>query len=1040
LFPVCGKREYGASSLSDPGHTPFSELSAALVSALEPGLSKTDQLGESGKLAGNLRQKDISLAEITGQILRENTDTQRLLLIADQFEEIYTLCQEENERNAFLNALLEPAKTQSQNREPALNLIITLRADFMSQALSYRPFADALQHADIKLGPMNTRELQLAVEEPARKSGVGLENGLTKIILDAVRDEPGNLPLLEFLLTRLWEEREGNRLTHSAYRKVGGVEKSLADYAEKVYERLATEAAREQTRHIFLQLIRPGEGTEDTRRPATMTELGEENRELITHLANKRLIVTDRDENNGTETVEVVHKTLIREWDRLREWMGKDRDFRIWQERLRSAIDQWEDKGKDDGGLLRGAFLAEAEGWLEQRPESLGIAEKEFIRTSLDRKRSDRDQPTLFALWRQAEEQRKIAFSRQLANQSASYLEEQFDLALLLSVEAYQVCDTLEARSSVLNALLHNPHLVRFLRGHSDKVWSVAFSPDGRILASGSADKTVILWNANAHRQTGLPLRGHEDAVFSVAFSRDHKILASGSADKRIILWNISARQQIGEPLRGHNGTVLCVAFSPDGKVLASGSSDKTIILWDTTIWQPIGKPLRGHTSRVESVAFSPDSKILASGSSDKRTILWDAATCQRIDQLLKEPPTSVESVAFSPDGKTLASTSRDRTILWDTTTWQQTDELLRAGGYGFVFSPDSKMAASTSGDRIIIWDVVDQPRVSKQQLKGHGDIVTNVAFSPDNRISASASRDNNIILWNVTAKQQICQPLRGHRMAAYSVAFSPDGKILASGSWDNTIILWDVNNSQQIGSPLRGHKKNVFSIAFSPDGKILASASQDRTIILWNTANRQRIGKPLKEHKRSVHSVAFSPDGKMLASASWDDTIIFWDVAGRQRIGESLKGHERSVYDAVFSLDGNILASAGWDGTVILWNVNDRQQIGSPLKGHQTEVNSVAFSPDGKMLASGSADKCVILWDVFSRQRIGRPLTGHEGEISDVVFSPDGKMLASAGSDHTVMLWDASPESWIARACRIANRSLTREERKQFMGDEAYR
>ncbi len=259
----------------------------------------------------------------------------------------------------------------------------------MGQALSYRPFADALQYADLKLGPMNREELKAAVEKPAALLGVAIEEGLTERILEAVSSEPGNLPLLEFTLHELWAQQRDVQLTHAAYDYIGGIEAALAVYAEQVYSKL-NQVQKEQTRRIFLQLVRAGEGTEDTRRVATLMEVGQENWGLVTHLACERLVVTGCNESTGKETVEIVHEALIREWGSLRQWIEQDREFCTWQEGLRTLMRQWDNSGRDNSKLLQAKRLVDAEEWFQKRPNEL-IAEREYIQASLGLRESGKE-------------------------------------------------------------------------------------------------------------------------------------------------------------------------------------------------------------------------------------------------------------------------------------------------------------------------------------------------------------------------------------------------------------------------------------------------------------------------------------------------------------------------------------------------------------------------------------------------------------------------------------------------------------------------
>ncbi len=385
-----------------PGERPFRNLASSLVPLLETQMSETDQLVEINKLAMAFGQGNISLQDVVTRILEKHSST-GLLLVADQFEELYTLCRDGSERQEFLACLLEAV-----NYKPSFTLVLTLRADFLGYALSYRPFADALQNADVKLGPMNRQELQDAIAKPAQKQGVKMEQGLIERILDAVGEEPGNLPLLEFALTQLWEKQTNGKLTHAAYDAIGGVEQALSNHAEEVYGQLSAKEQK-QAQRIFIQLVRPGEGTADTRRQATRTEVGEENWGLVKRLADERLVVSDRKKTAGEaeeETVEIVHEALIREWSRLRQWMKDDRAFRLWQERLRAVMHYWETANQDEGALLRGSLLAEAEAWQQKRSADLSEAERDFILLSLALRDRDKDE-------REQMQQRELALVRQ---------------------------------------------------------------------------------------------------------------------------------------------------------------------------------------------------------------------------------------------------------------------------------------------------------------------------------------------------------------------------------------------------------------------------------------------------------------------------------------------------------------------------------------------------------------------------------------------------------------------------------------------------
>ena len=357
-----------------PGERPFWNLAAQLVTFIELQISEAEQLVEVNKLNQALQQRDLELEEVITHTLEKN-NYNRFLLVIDQFEELYTLCREQLERQKFLDCLLN---TIQQN--PNFQLVLTMRADFLGYALSYPPLVDILQNASVFLSSMTHEELKDVIEKPAQMLGLEIESGVTERILQDVENEPGILPLLEFTLTQLWERRNNNMLTHQAYEQIGGIQTALVNYAENIYNQL-TEAEQKQAKRIFLQLVRLGEGIEDTRRVATRLEIGEENWNLVNYLANARLVVIGRNET-GEETVEIVHEALIQQWSRLMNWLQEEREFLLWLKRLKSMVQEWEYTHRDEGALLRGVLLAEAETRFQEKPEYLSLLEQDFIQQS----------------------------------------------------------------------------------------------------------------------------------------------------------------------------------------------------------------------------------------------------------------------------------------------------------------------------------------------------------------------------------------------------------------------------------------------------------------------------------------------------------------------------------------------------------------------------------------------------------------------------------------------------------------------------------
>ena len=549
--------------------------------------------------------------------------------------------------------------------------------------------------------------------------------------------------------------------------------------------------------------------------------------------------------------------------------------------------------------------------------------------------------------------------------------------------------------------------LITTLKGHNDEVWSVSFSPDRQTIASGSKDKTVKLWKQDGTLITTL--KGHNALVKSVSFSPDGQTIASASVDKTIKLWKRDGT--LITTLKGHKATVFSVSFSPDGQTIASASADNTIKLWKRD-----GTPittLKGHYAPVVDISFSPDGQMIASGSSDKTIKLWKRDGT--MIKTLNGHDNMVISVRFSPNGETIASGSADKTIK----LWKRDGTLITtlkghdAAAHSVSFSPDGQTIVSGSWDNTIkLWKLDGIPIPT---LKGHDAEVWSVSFSPDGERIASGSKDKTIKLWKRDGT--LITTLTGHNAGVTSVSFSPDGETIASGNKDKTIKLWKRDGT--LITTLRGHNAEVRSVSFSPDGETIASGNADKTIKLWKRDGT--LITTLKGHDDVVRSVSFSPDGKTIASGSEydpsksriaDKTIKLWKRDGT--LITTLRGHNAGVTSVSFSPDGETIASGSFDRTIKLWK-RDGTLI-TTLKGHVSFVLSVRFSPDGKTIVSGSRDNTIKLW-----KRDGTVITtieGHDGDVISVNFSPDGQTIASGSKDKTIKLWNLNLDSLTDLGC----------------------
>lgn len=587
------------------------------------------------------------------------------------------------------------------------------------------------------------------------------------------------------------------------------------------------------------------------------------------------------------------------------------------------------------------------------------------------------------------------------------------------------------------------------LSGHGSDVVSVAFSPDGKRILSGSLDGTLKIWNAGTGEET-TTLRGHKGPVNCTTFSPDSKLVISGSRDRTVKVWNATTGE---EKITGmHPDSVLTVAFAPNGKWFASGS--RTLLkIWDArtganlATFHPHGESKNPLVDRVYSISISPDSKMVATtGTSDNVVRVWEAVT-GKLNLALRGHDGFVYSVAFSPDGKRIVSASDDRTIrVWDVEKGSEvmglkghldavasvayspdSKRIASAGGhdqtvrlwdaetgeprlvlrghdkavYSVAFSPDGKQAVSGSEDRTIkVWDILEEPGAIT--LRGHDRPVTSVGFSPDGRRIVSAGWDQRIRVWDAKKGKELLT-ISGHTDPCTSVAFSPDGKRIVSTGWDRKAKVWDAVTGSGIMT-LSGHTGPIFSVAFSPKGNRIISGSSDKTLRVWGAVTGEEK-MTLSGHAEGVQSVTFSPNDKWIASGSEDGTVILWDTAtGKEKL--TLHAHSGKVRSVAFSPDSTLLVSAGDDGALKIWKVCTGVEL-MTLCGHSRGVRSAIFSPDGKRIISAGNDTVIRLWDVRTKTTV-LVLAGHKGRVNSLAFSPDGRTIVSGGFDNMVKIWDS--------------------------------
>ncbi|WP_308284662.1 nSTAND1 domain-containing NTPase [Streptomyces flavotricini] len=1022
----------------------------------------------------------------------------RPVLLVDQFEELFTLCSDEDERRAFVHVLctLATAGPQPGAPDPAV-VVLGVRADFTGSCLDLPELAAACTDGLFVLPPMSVAELRESITRPAELAGLTLEPGLVQLLLrDAgLREEPaaaatapatvpgdapsGALPLVSHALMATWQRRTGATLTVAGYEDTGGIQGAVAHTAESVFARLYPREQR-TIRRILVALVHVADGAGATRRRMARTGLMEQladadgAAQALDAFVRARLITMDSD------TVEITHEALLHAWPRLRGWIHADRDGLLVHRQLAHAAEEWEREGRDPSVLYRGSRLAAALAWAGEpggrsRPGPREAAFLDASRASEDARRTQarrqvRLRQRMLALlgvllvlalaagavaYQQragALGQERTARAQALAVRSTALAAGQPEASMRLAEEAYRTEANPESRGALLSTQ-SQPFLAR-LGGHggpvnavafapgsgkgllasagSDgrvllrrvadrrttatltvpgRVRSIAFGPDGRMLAATSTEGPVRVWDTDGHGIAVLPARTTD--ARAVAFSPDGRTLAVAGADGAVLLCDPEGDGSAVTELTGHTGRVNALAYAPDGRTLVSAGSDQTVRLWDPAAARQLAV-LAGHTGEVLGVAFAPDGRSVASGGVDRTLRLWDVAE-RRTTMALTGHNDDINAVAYTPDGATVVSAGGDGTTrLWDVRGGRPVATLAGHTDYvlGVAVDPGGAVLATAAFDQsVVLWDLRGPVLTARPFTE-----FWHAAYSPDGKLLATADADHTVRLWEV-AGRRVAGTLTGHTGAVFSVAFSPDGRLLASAGSDGTVRLWDVASRTALGT-LTGHGGIVYAVAFSPDGRLLASAGSDRTVRLWDVASRTALGT-LTGHTDFANDVAFSPDGRTLASAGDDLTVRLWDVPGRRPLA-TLTGHTGAVRAVAFGPDGRTLASSGNDGTVRLWDAR-RWGAGAEavLSGHTGSVRAIAFSPDGRWLASSGNDRTVRLWEVAGR-RLWAALAGHTSAVWGVAFSPDGRTVASSSNDGTVRLWNPDTGARLTEICGL--------------------
>ena len=941
--------------------------------------------------------KNSELLDLAARQAASQAGAEHVLLVVDQLEEIFTQCEDESERAAFIQALMD-----ASGPEPVgtVILILILRADYYGQCSGYSLLRQVIASHQEYIGSMSPAELKRAIEGPAALKGWHYETGVVDLMVKDAGQEPGALPLLSHALLETWRNRSGHTMTLESYAESGGVQGAIAKTADFIFEKRLTAEQQSISKEIFMRLTNLNENMLDTRRSCTMAELIHDPSQakaielVVQILSGSRLLTVE--ENR----IEVSHEALIREWPRLRGWIEDNRAGLRIRHRLAESALEWQARDFHASFLLQGIRLEEAQEWAQKNLLGINELERHYLLASTEHNQR-------LAAEKEAARNREIENARRLAEAERRRAEEQS----LASAQLRRRETFLRIALAGAAVLLLVAILLAALASNS----SIQANQNAS-LAQAASTQAVQEAHVRATAETQALAQSRQTQVREISaralslMSRDMDLAlllgaqavklsqtyqGTPSQDSGNALFQILNNTRYSQSLFGLEDVPLCVQFSPDGKIIAAAGRDQSIMLWNQE-GQRVAL-LQGHSGPVNQVEFSPDGKMLLSASDDHTARLW-SVTGQLI-RVLSGHTAEVTAARFSPDGRAVLTTSNDGSVrLWNSETGQA---ILLSGHTGPVltgtFSPDGQLVATAGADQVVrLWKIDGTPVKS---FSGHESWIIKLSFSPDGKRLLSASWDQTARVWQVDSSQVVI--LNGHQSYLNDASFSPDGKLVVTAGADNLAVIWSADGKQI--ADLKGHTHQITSAVFSPDGSSLVTSAMDNTIRLWRpdgTALAVLVGH---SGFSSNSAIRFSTDGKQLASTGSDLTVRLWNT---NQWVSLLHGHYGAATTASFSADGRLILTGSTDGYIRFWR-NDGLSVSQFYT--QGPINHAGFSPDSKQILVALNKNKAVLYDLNSS--LVQEYIGHEAKVLDAQFSHSGDLIVTASADKTARVWKKSGE-----------------------------
>jgi WD40 repeat protein len=1016
------------------------------------------------------------LRRVTRKLQRER----RGILAVDQFEELFTACQDEAERGEFVAALVRAARD-------GIVVVLAVRADFYGRCAAYPELSRLLGANHVLVGPMSRDELGRAIERPAQRVGLSVEPELVEALLRDVEDQPGALPLLSTALLELWRGRDRRHLRLAAYARSGGVQGAVARLAEDAYLELGP-AEQDAARRLLLRLSEEDQGGTIVRRRIALDELESESAEVAARLTDRRLLTV----SDGA--VEVAHEALVREWPRLRGWLDEDVHGRRLHRQISDAARAWDADARDAGGLYRGARLASALDWAAGHESELDATERAFLDDG--RRASGRAQRRLrmvlagvvsllvlaviagaIALEQRgnARAEATVAAAQWLGAQA--FAEEDLDRALLLARQGVALDDSAQTRSHLFAALLKSPATIGVLGGPYEQVAGFDLSPDGRTLAL--VDMFGDLWLVDAETRRplaeprlipGLTSRVPEE-FDALHFSEDGSRLAVGGLQPAVLdAASLRPVAQLRTSL-----LVYRLRFSPDGRTLVAAgelpSWRSALQRFDARTGERLGESryVKRPFELVMPIVTEDGPRVI-SGTVGRATVIRDGRTLRPLRRLAA----GAGGLALSPDGRTLLLGGSDGSVrLFDVVTGRARGASVRHDGavVRASFTGNGRVAATAGLDgRVIVWDV--EAAAARDVLDGHTDLITGLKISRDGRTLYRSGSDGKVLVWDLAGDRRLGRPFSTRSddgLRWPSSDLSPDGRVLAVGHDDGTITLIDVATLKEVSTfpvvpeapvlslafvpgsrtlvvggdaflaavdtgeghsvtPLPGHQGAVFAPTISADGRRMATTNSRSVVMLWTLSSGRPVGRPRPYSPSGFEDVSLSPDGRTLAVLLPGSGIELVDTATLRRRA-FLTDSEQVRHSARFTEDGSHIVAEARGGWVRIWSAETARPVGRLYVGSAEQLLPPAVSPDDRMLATGSMVGTLRLFDLRTRRPLGIPLPGLPNRPVVPLFTPDGAHLLAIPISGPAYRWDTRPASWARHACDVAGRTLTRAE-----------